>query len=35
MKENDFQLSFIEQIEHFKVQFSTDILSTDSNIAKF
>ena len=34
MKENDFQHPFIEQIERFKVQFFTDILSTNSKLPK-
>ena len=34
MKENDFQHSFIEQIECFKVQFFTDIVSSNSKLPK-
>ena len=34
MKESYFQHSFIEQIEHFKVLFFADILSTNSKLGK-
>ena len=34
MKESYFQHSFIEQIEHFKVLFFADILSTNSKLSK-
>ena len=34
MKESYFQHSFCEQIEHFKMLFFADILSTNSKLCK-